>query len=110
MIMTATAPSLVKSCINKTCKRKKLWQQVTFVLVTIYSCCFVIVKITFVICHSIKQIIFFVIVTSDFCYLQVVRFDGGEYVSRAGEFNDLKTIKKEQWDVLEQMVRKAKSE
>jgi hypothetical protein len=31
-------------------------------------------------------------------------------VSRAGEFNDLKTIKKEQWDVLEQMVRKAKSE
>ena len=41
---------------------------------------------------------------------EVVRFDGGEYVSRAGEFNDLKTIKKEQWDALEQMVRKAKSE
>ena len=53
---------------------------------------------------------FVVIVTSHFCYLQVVRFDGGEYVSRAGEFNDLKTIKKEQWDDLEQMVRKAKSE
>lgn len=42
--------------------------------------------------------------------LQVVKFDGGEYVSRAGEFNDLKVVTKEQWDMLEAMIRKAKSE
>ncbi|XP_052060592.1 2,4-dienoyl-CoA reductase [(3E)-enoyl-CoA-producing], mitochondrial-like isoform X2 [Mytilus californianus] len=41
---------------------------------------------------------------------EVVKFDGGEYVSRAGEFNDLKVVTKEQWDMLEAMIRKAKSE
>lgn len=41
---------------------------------------------------------------------EIVRFDGGEYVSRAGEFNDLKVVKKEHWDQLESMIRKAKSE
>ncbi|XP_061304126.1 2,4-dienoyl-CoA reductase [(3E)-enoyl-CoA-producing], mitochondrial isoform X2 [Pezoporus flaviventris] len=39
----------------------------------------------------------------------VIRMDGGEYVSMAGEFNDLKMVTKEQWDMMEAMIRKAKS-
>ncbi|NXD66201.1 DECR protein, partial [Eolophus roseicapillus] len=39
----------------------------------------------------------------------VIRMDGGEYVSMAGEFNDLKTVTKEQWDMMEAMIRKTKS-
>ncbi|KQK75546.1 hypothetical protein AAES_144079 [Amazona aestiva] len=39
----------------------------------------------------------------------VIRMDGGEYVSMAGEFNDLKTVTREQWDMMEAMIRKAKS-
>lgn len=39
---------------------------------------------------------------------QVIRFDGGEYVMRAGEFNDLRVITNEQWDQLEAMIRKTK--
>ncbi|XP_048776611.1 2,4-dienoyl-CoA reductase [(3E)-enoyl-CoA-producing], mitochondrial-like [Ostrea edulis] len=38
----------------------------------------------------------------------VVCFDGGEYVMRAGEFNDLKIVTNEQWDQLEAMIRKTK--
>ncbi|KAM6125818.1 2,4-dienoyl-CoA reductase [(3E)-enoyl-CoA-producing], mitochondrial [Pterocles gutturalis] len=38
----------------------------------------------------------------------VIRMDGGEYVSMAGEFNDLKTVTKEQWDTMEAMIRKTK--
>lgn len=38
----------------------------------------------------------------------VIRFDGGEYVMRAGEFNDLRVITNEQWDQLEAMIRKTK--
>ncbi|XP_042664705.1 2,4-dienoyl-CoA reductase [(3E)-enoyl-CoA-producing], mitochondrial [Centrocercus urophasianus] len=38
----------------------------------------------------------------------VIRMDGGEYVSMAGEFNDLKKVTKEQWDVMEAMIRKTK--
>ncbi|NXL93985.1 DECR protein, partial [Alectura lathami] len=38
----------------------------------------------------------------------VVRMDGGEYVSMAGEFNDLREVTKEQWDIMEAMIRKTK--
>ncbi|KAM6102896.1 2,4-dienoyl-CoA reductase [(3E)-enoyl-CoA-producing], mitochondrial [Theristicus caerulescens] len=38
----------------------------------------------------------------------VIRMDGGEYVSMAGEFNDLRKVSKEQWDVMEAMIRKTK--
>ncbi|XP_068252397.1 2,4-dienoyl-CoA reductase [(3E)-enoyl-CoA-producing], mitochondrial [Nyctibius grandis] len=38
----------------------------------------------------------------------VIRMDGGEYVSMAGEFNNLKEVTKEQWDVMEAMIRKTK--
>ncbi|KFQ29810.1 hypothetical protein N332_10949, partial [Mesitornis unicolor] len=38
----------------------------------------------------------------------VIRMDGGEYVSMAGEFNSLKEVTKEQWDVIEAMIRKTK--
>ncbi|XP_061429075.1 2,4-dienoyl-CoA reductase [(3E)-enoyl-CoA-producing], mitochondrial-like [Lethenteron reissneri] len=38
----------------------------------------------------------------------VVRLDGGEYVSMAGEFNGLKQVSKEQWDMMETMIRKTK--
>lgn len=39
---------------------------------------------------------------------QIVRFDGGEYYSRAGEFNELRQITNEQWDMMEAMIRKTK--
>ncbi|XP_054241419.1 2,4-dienoyl-CoA reductase [(3E)-enoyl-CoA-producing], mitochondrial [Indicator indicator] len=38
----------------------------------------------------------------------VVRMDGGEFVSMAGEFNDLRKVTKEQWDIMEAMIRKTK--
>uniref|UniRef100_A0A8B9DGE9 2,4-dienoyl-CoA reductase [(3E)-enoyl-CoA-producing], mitochondrial n=1 Tax=Anser cygnoides TaxID=8845 RepID=A0A8B9DGE9_ANSCY len=38
----------------------------------------------------------------------VIRMDGGEYVSMAGEFNELKKVPKEQWDMMEAMIRKTK--
>ncbi|XP_077208070.1 2,4-dienoyl-CoA reductase [(3E)-enoyl-CoA-producing], mitochondrial [Paroedura picta] len=38
----------------------------------------------------------------------VLRFDGGEYVSMAGEFNALHKVTKEQWDMMEAMIRKTK--
>ncbi|KAG7470015.1 hypothetical protein MATL_G00134780 [Megalops atlanticus] len=38
----------------------------------------------------------------------IIRMDGGEYVSMAGEFNDLKKVTKEQWAMLETMIRKTK--
>uniref|UniRef100_F7E5Y9 2,4-dienoyl-CoA reductase [(3E)-enoyl-CoA-producing], mitochondrial n=1 Tax=Ornithorhynchus anatinus TaxID=9258 RepID=F7E5Y9_ORNAN len=38
----------------------------------------------------------------------VIRFDGGEYVSMAGEFNNLRKVTKEQWDTLEGLIRKTK--
>ncbi|XP_014821126.1 PREDICTED: 2,4-dienoyl-CoA reductase, mitochondrial isoform X1 [Calidris pugnax] len=38
----------------------------------------------------------------------VIRMDGGEYVAMAGEFNDLKKVTKEQWDMMEAMIRKTK--
>uniref|UniRef100_A0A8C3FPU7 2,4-dienoyl-CoA reductase 1 n=1 Tax=Chrysemys picta bellii TaxID=8478 RepID=A0A8C3FPU7_CHRPI len=38
----------------------------------------------------------------------VIRMDGGEYVSMAGEFNDLKKVTNEQWDMMEALIRKTK--
>ncbi|NXA45469.1 DECR protein, partial [Nothocercus julius] len=39
----------------------------------------------------------------------VIRMDGGEFVSMAGEFNDLrKVVSKDQWDMMEAMIRKTK--
>ncbi|XP_030638219.1 2,4-dienoyl-CoA reductase [(3E)-enoyl-CoA-producing], mitochondrial [Chanos chanos] len=38
----------------------------------------------------------------------VIRMDGGEYVSMAGEFNELKRVTKEQWAMLEAMIRSTK--
>uniref|UniRef100_W5MW15 2,4-dienoyl-CoA reductase [(3E)-enoyl-CoA-producing], mitochondrial n=1 Tax=Lepisosteus oculatus TaxID=7918 RepID=W5MW15_LEPOC len=38
----------------------------------------------------------------------VIRMDGGEYVSMAGEFNDLKKVTKDQWATLEAMIRKTR--
>ena len=36
---------------------------------------------------------------------QTVVFDGGEFRALAGEFNQLRMIKDEQWDMMEQMIR-----
>ncbi|XP_040899612.1 2,4-dienoyl-CoA reductase, mitochondrial [Toxotes jaculatrix] len=38
----------------------------------------------------------------------VVRFDGGEYVSMAGEFNDLRSVTPDQWKMMEAMIRSTK--
>jgi len=37
---------------------------------------------------------------------EVVKFDGGETVALAGEFNALQAIKDEEWDMMEAMIRK----
>ncbi|XP_066479486.1 2,4-dienoyl-CoA reductase [(3E)-enoyl-CoA-producing], mitochondrial [Tiliqua scincoides] len=39
----------------------------------------------------------------------VIRMDGGEYASMAGEFNELRKVTNEQWNMMEQMIRKTKS-
>ncbi|XP_051826784.1 2,4-dienoyl-CoA reductase [(3E)-enoyl-CoA-producing], mitochondrial isoform X2 [Antechinus flavipes] len=36
----------------------------------------------------------------------IIRFDGGEYVFLSGEFNSLMKVTTQQWDVLEQLIRK----
>ncbi len=41
---------------------------------------------------------------------EVVTIDGGEWLQGAGEFNLFDEVTSEQWDLVEQMVRKAKSE
>ncbi|XP_029360667.1 2,4-dienoyl-CoA reductase [(3E)-enoyl-CoA-producing], mitochondrial [Echeneis naucrates] len=38
----------------------------------------------------------------------VIRFDGGEYVSMAGEFNELRRVTPDQWTVMEAMIRSTK--
>lgn len=38
----------------------------------------------------------------------IIRMDGGEYVSIAGEFNELTKVTKEQWDMMEAMIRSTK--
>ena len=35
------------------------------------------------------------------------RLDGGEFNSLAGEFNALKVVTKEQWDMMEMIIRKS---
>ena len=41
---------------------------------------------------------------------EVVTIDGGEWLQGAGEFNLFDDVTKEQWDMIEKMVRGAKSE
>ncbi|XP_013889518.1 2,4-dienoyl-CoA reductase [(3E)-enoyl-CoA-producing], mitochondrial [Austrofundulus limnaeus] len=38
----------------------------------------------------------------------VVRFDGGEFVSMAGEFNELRRVTPDQWKMMETMIRSTK--
>ncbi|KAM9701236.1 2,4-dienoyl-CoA reductase [(3E)-enoyl-CoA-producing], mitochondrial [Menidia menidia] len=38
----------------------------------------------------------------------VMRFDGGEYVSMAGEFNELRKVTPDQWEMMEAMIRSTK--
>ncbi|XP_048008446.1 2,4-dienoyl-CoA reductase, mitochondrial isoform X2 [Megalobrama amblycephala] len=38
----------------------------------------------------------------------IIRMDGGEYVSSAGEFNGLKEVTKEEWAMMESMIRSTK--
>lgn len=38
----------------------------------------------------------------------VIRFDGGEYVSMAGEFNDLRQVTPDEWKMMEMMIRSTK--
>ncbi|KAK7822797.1 hypothetical protein U0070_022736, partial [Myodes glareolus] len=38
----------------------------------------------------------------------VIRFDGGEEVFLSGEFNSLKKVTKEEWDMIEGLIRKTK--
>ncbi|XP_049585746.1 2,4-dienoyl-CoA reductase [(3E)-enoyl-CoA-producing], mitochondrial isoform X3 [Syngnathus scovelli] len=38
----------------------------------------------------------------------VIRFDGGEYVMMAGEFNELRMVTADQWKVMETMIRSTK--
>uniref|UniRef100_A0A8C2D4I4 2,4-dienoyl CoA reductase 1, mitochondrial n=1 Tax=Cyprinus carpio TaxID=7962 RepID=A0A8C2D4I4_CYPCA len=38
----------------------------------------------------------------------IIRMDGGEYVSLAGEFNGLKKVTQEQWAIMEAMIRNTK--
>ncbi|XP_030072234.1 2,4-dienoyl-CoA reductase [(3E)-enoyl-CoA-producing], mitochondrial [Microcaecilia unicolor] len=38
----------------------------------------------------------------------VIKVDGGEYAAMAGEFNDLKQVTNEQWDMIEATIRKTK--
>ncbi|MEJ1275280.1 24-dienoyl CoA reductase 1 mitochondrial [Cricetulus griseus] len=39
---------------------------------------------------------------------KVIRFDGGEEVFLSGEFNSLKKVTKEEWDIMEGLIRKTK--
>eukprot|EP00066_Takifugu_rubripes_P014223 XP_011603489.1 PREDICTED: 2,4-dienoyl-CoA reductase, mitochondrial [Takifugu rubripes] len=39
----------------------------------------------------------------------VIRFDGGEFVFMAGEFNELHKVSPDQWKIMEAMIRKTKS-
>jgi len=41
---------------------------------------------------------------------EVITIDGGEWLQGAGQFNDLKAIPNEMWDILEAQIRKTKKE
>ncbi|XP_042281029.1 2,4-dienoyl-CoA reductase, mitochondrial isoform X3 [Thunnus maccoyii] len=50
-------------------------------------------------------------VSSDFATWMsgaVIRLDGGEYVSMAGEFNELRRVTPDQWKMMEEMIRGSK--
>ena len=38
-------------------------------------------------------------------FFQTITLDGGEFRSLAGEFNKLREVPKEAWDMIEQMIR-----
>jgi 2,4-dienoyl-CoA reductase len=38
----------------------------------------------------------------------VITFDGGEFNYMAGEFNALHSVSKEEWDMLESLIRNTK--
>ena len=38
-------------------------------------------------------------------YFQTITIDGGEFRGLAGEFNKLREVPKEAWDMIEQMIR-----
>ena len=42
------------------------------------------------------------------CVCQVVRFDGGEYNMMAGEFNELENMSTEEWNMIDNIVRRQK--
>ena len=41
---------------------------------------------------------------------EIITIDGGEWLQGAGQFNDLKNIPDEMWDLLEEQIRKTKKE
>ena len=41
---------------------------------------------------------------------EIITIDGGEWLQGAGQFNDLKSIPDEMWDLLEEQIRKTKKE
>jgi 2,4-dienoyl-CoA reductase len=40
--------------------------------------------------------------------VQIVKFDGGEFNFMAGEFNELRKVSKEEWDMVENMIKSPK--
>jgi len=40
--------------------------------------------------------------------VQVVQFDGGEYSFMAGEFNELEKVSTEEWNMIENVVKRQK--
>ena len=38
--------------------------------------------------------------------MQTIALDGGSYLYKAGDFNELTEITSDSWDMLEQMIRK----
>ena len=47
---------------------------------------------------------------SDACagVVQVVQFDGGEYNFMAGEFNELEKVATEEWNMIENVIKRQK--
>lgn len=40
--------------------------------------------------------------------MQIVQFDGGEYSYMSGEFNELEKVSTEEWNMIENVVKKQK--
>ena len=61
---------------------------------------------TVLICHPVEQSSFEAnIKLSTLATLQTVTLDGGEFRSLAGEFNGLRQVPEEMWDMMEKMIR-----